>query len=183
MTTVKRIFVGALLTLAAVLLGATGAWLLVDDATLVPLLVKRLESASDTRISYQDGATISRTWTPELSVDNLVVADTGDFYRLETSTLQLKVSLPGLLTGRVDVPHLLLGDTRVYVLKSPTEDARAVDKRGSLDLSALRLRPVLHKLQMAELSVFHEGDEHKLPATRISELSLRQEPGKDIPRL
>ncbi|MEN8762155.1 MAG: AsmA-like C-terminal region-containing protein, partial [Thiogranum sp.] len=32
-------------------------------------------------------------------------------------------------------------------------------------------------------SVFHEGDEHKLPATRISELSLRQEPGKDIPRL
>jgi len=50
MTTVRRAIVGALVVLAAVLLGATGAWLSVDDATLVPLLVKRLETASDARI-------------------------------------------------------------------------------------------------------------------------------------
>jgi len=61
MTAVKRIFVAALAILGAGLLGVTGAWLFVDNATLVPLLVKRIESASDTRISYQDGASISRT--------------------------------------------------------------------------------------------------------------------------
>ena len=180
MTTVKRAIVGALVVLAAVLLGATGAWLSVDDATLVPLLVKRLETASDTRISYQDDASISRTWAPELSVDNLVVADRGDAYRLETSSLQLKVSLSSLLTGRVDIPHLLLGDTRIHVLKSSKKDAPAVDRQVPLDLSALRLRPVLHELQIAELSIFNEGDEHQLPATRVNELSLRLEPDKDI---
>ena len=55
MTTVKRILIALLITLAAVLLGVTGGWLLIEDSTLVPLLVKRLETASDTRISYQDG--------------------------------------------------------------------------------------------------------------------------------
>ena len=42
MTTAKRILVALLITLAAVLLGATGGWLLIKDSTMVPLLVKRL---------------------------------------------------------------------------------------------------------------------------------------------
>jgi len=183
MTTIKRILLGSLLVLGALMLGATGAWLLVDDATLVPLLVKRLETASDTRIGYKDGATISRTWAPELSVDNLTVADSEDSYRLETSSLQLKVSLSSLLLGRVDIPHLLLGDTRVHILKRSAADEAAVDKQIPLDLFALRLRPVLHDLQIAELSIFDEGDTYQLPATRVSELSLRPDPDKAIPRL
>ena len=82
MTAVKRIFVAALVTLGAGLLGVTVAWLFVDDATLVSLLVKRIESASDTRISYQDGASISRTWTPELSISELLVDDVEGRYRV-----------------------------------------------------------------------------------------------------
>ena len=181
MTTVKRIFVAALVTLGAVLLGATGAWLLVDDATLVSLLVKRLESASDTRISYQDGASISRTWTPELSISELAVDDAGGRYRVEIRSLQLQLSLPGLLTGRLDVPRLLIGDTRVDVLKGSA--AEEPDKPLQLDLSALRLRPVLHEAQISELSILFEGDKFQLPATQVSELSLRVQPGKDIPEL
>jgi|GEM_PF-1814918 hypothetical protein len=183
MTTVKRILFALLITLAAVLLGATGGWLLIGDSTLVPLLVKRLETASDTRISYQDGASLSRTWTPELSISELAVDDVDGRYRVETSSLRLKVSLPALLTGRVDIPHLLLGDTRVHVLKSVVAEEPGVDRPVQLDLSALRLRPVLHKLQIAELSIFHESDEHQLPATRVNELSLRRDPDKHIPRL
>ena len=183
MTTVKRILFALLITLAAVLLGATGGWLLIGDSTLVPLLVKRLETASDTRISYQDGASLSRTWTPELSISELAVDDVDGRYRVETSSLRLKVSLPDLLTGRVDIPHLLLGDTRVHVLKSAVAEAPAVDRPVQLDLSALRLRPVLHQLQIAELSIFHQSDEHQLPATRVNELSLRRDPDKQLPRL
>ncbi|MEA3243859.1 MAG: AsmA-like C-terminal region-containing protein [Pseudomonadota bacterium] len=181
MTTVKRIFVAALVTLAAVLLGATGAWLLVDDATLVSLLVKRLESASDTRISYQDGASISRTWTPELSISELIVDDAGGRYRVETRSLQLQLSLPGLLIGRLDVPRLLIGDTRIDILKGSA--AEEPDKPLQLDLSALRLRPVLHEAQISELSILFEGDKFQLPATQVNELSLRVKPGKDIPEL
>jgi hypothetical protein len=177
MTTVKRIFVTVLVTLGAVLLGATGAWLLVDDATLVSLLVKRLESASDTHISYQDDASISRTWTPELSISELIVDDAGGRYRVETRSLQLQLNLPGLLTGRLDVPRLLIGDTHIDILKGSA--AEEPDKPRQLDLSALRLRPVLHEVQISELSILFEGDKFQLPATRVSELSLGLEPGKD----
>ena len=183
MTIIKRIFVGTLLAFGAVLLGAVGAWLFVEDATLVSLLVKRLETATDTHISHRDDATISRTWTPEVSVDDLVIAETEGGYRLETSSMRLKVSLPKLLSGRLDIPHLLLGDTRVHFLESAASDTPPADERPDLDLSALRLRPVLRELQIAKLSVFVEGDKYQLPATRVSELSLQQDPAEDIPRL
>ena len=143
MTTIKRVFLAVLLILGAVSLGTAGAWLLVDDETLLSLLVKRLETASDTRISYREGASISRTWKPELSVNNLVVADREESYRLETSSLRLKVSLPSLLTGRLLIPHLLLGDTDVHILKSAASDLHPADEQPGLDLATLRLRPVL----------------------------------------
>jgi len=177
MTAIKHIFFASLVTLGAGLLSVTGAWLFVDDATLVPLLVKRIESASDTRISYQDGASISRTWTPELSIRELLVDDAEGRYRVETRSLQLQLSLPGLLIGRLDVPRLLIGDTRVEVLKGPA--AADPDQQERLDLAVLSLRTVLHEVQIAELSVLFDGGKFQLPATRIRELSLRREPGKD----
>ncbi len=183
MATIRRIFAGALLVLGMVVLGATTAWLLVEDATLVSLLVKRLETASDTRISYLEGATISRTWAPELIFSDLVVDDSEGRYRFETSSLQLKVSLPSLLAGRVDIPHLLLGNTRVHTRKSATAAAPDVAERPPLDLSALRLRPVLHEMQIAELSLVVEGEEFQLPMTRVSGLSVRMDTEANVARL
>jgi hypothetical protein len=183
MTTIKRVFLAVLLILGAVSLGTAGAWLLVDDETLLSLLVKRLETASDTRISYREGASISRTWKPELSVNNLVVADREESYRLETSSLRLKVSLPSLLTGRLLIPHLLLGDTDVHILKSAASDLHPADEQPGLDLATLRLRPVLRELEIAELSIFLEGDEVQLPATRVTGLSLGLEPVENNPVL
>ena len=183
MTVVKRIFFGILAILGTMLLGATAAWLFVDDATLVSLLVKRLEAVSATNVDYRDGATISRTWTPELSVNNLLVVDTAESFRLETSSLRLQVSLSSLLTGRVDIDHLLLGDTRVHVLKGAADDVPAVEEQAPPGLSAPGFWPVLHELQIAELSIVVEGNEFQVPAARISELSLLREPGTDTPRL
>ena len=95
--TIKRAFAAGLLVVGLVLLGAAGAWLLVEDATLVSLLARRVESLSGTRISYQEGASISRTWAPELRVDKLIVNDEQARFRIETSSLRLQISLVALL--------------------------------------------------------------------------------------
>jgi len=54
-----------------VVLFAVSVWLLVDDATLISALEKRIETVSDTRISHQGGARITRTLTPAIDLNNL----------------------------------------------------------------------------------------------------------------
>jgi hypothetical protein len=185
MTVVKRSIVAALAVFSLVLVVAAGTFLVVDDATLVALLMKRLEAVSQTRISYQDDAAVTRTLKPELSVKQLVIDDVDERYRLETDLLRVKLSLPSLLIGRLDIPHLLLGNTRVDV-KEDTEGAKTEppqDKSAALDFSALRLRPILHDVQVSELSVFLEGEKLRLPSGNISELSVVLQPDRDIPEL
>ena len=53
MKSVKRILAAALLLLGAALLAITSIYLLVDDATLVSHLVKRLEASSDIRVLHR----------------------------------------------------------------------------------------------------------------------------------
>jgi hypothetical protein len=185
MTMAKRTLVAVLAVICAALVIAAGAFLVVDDATLISLLVKRLESVSESRISYGDDAAVTRTLKPELSLNKLVIDDVDERYRFETGSLKLKVSLPGLLIGRLDIPHLLLGDTRIYV-KESAEGAGTEspgEKPLMLDFSALRFRPVLHDLQIAELAVFLEGEQLRLPSGQIKEVSVRLQPGKAIPEL
>ena len=113
MRTARHILVVTLIVLCAFLAGAIGAFLLVDDATLVSYLARQVESATGTRIEYADGAGVSRSTSPVLTLDELVVADTEDQYRIEADSLLLEISLPGLLAGRLDISRLWLGDTRV----------------------------------------------------------------------
>ncbi len=185
MMTMKRAFAAGLLVFGLVLLGAAGVWLFVGDATLVSLLARRVESLSDTRISYQEGASISRTWAPELRVDKLVVSDEQARFRIETSSLRLQISLAELLRGRLDVPHLLVGDTRINLLKRsvPAEPAAEEWKEAALDLSFLRLRPVLHELRISPVSIEVEDDRFQLPAIRGSDVSLGVEPGTQAAEL
>ena len=75
MKTVKHILVVTLIFLCTVLIGAIGAFLLVDDATLVASLVRQVESTTGTRIDFADGASISRTMHPDLVLDELVIVD------------------------------------------------------------------------------------------------------------
>jgi hypothetical protein len=181
MMTTRRIFAALLAVLVTVVLAAGGAWLVTDDATLVAWLVKRVESASDTRISYREDAGVTRTLAPVLSLNGLVVEDIGGEFRVETRSLLIQVSLPYLLVGRVDIPRLLVGDTRVHVNRSRT--AKKPDSPAAIDLSALRLKPVLHDVRVSDISVLIEGDKLQLPATEISELAVRLEPGKQHPQL
>ena len=181
MTTTRRFLAALLAVLAVVLLTAGGAWLLVDDATLVAWLVKRVESASETRISYRDDADVTRTLSPVLSLNALVVEDVEGKYRVETRSLLIQVSLPYLLAGRVDIPRLLVGDTRVHVNR--TEPVTDSGPSAAIDLSALRLKPVLHDVRISDIAVLIEGDKLQLPAAEVSELALRLKPGNEDPQL
>ena len=185
MKTVGRVIVTTFIALCAVVLAAFGAYLFVDDATLVSLVVQRLETASNTRISYRHDAAISRTWAPTLSVEQLVIADVEARYRLEIRSLQLQISLPGLLLGQLDIPRLWLGDTQVTVGEEFAEKQPAVEDATDtvLDTSILRRKVALHDVQISEFVIHVEGDTLRMPASQIKELSLRLEPDAEIAEL
>ncbi|MFQ5644326.1 MAG: AsmA-like C-terminal region-containing protein [Thiogranum sp.] len=180
MTTPRRVFSALLAVLSLVVLTAGGAWLVVDDATLLGWLVKRVESVSGTRISYRADAAITRTLSPVLQLNGLVVEDIEGKYRVETRSLSMQLNLPYLLVGRVDIPRLFIGDTSVNINR--TDPAREAGSPVAVDLSVLRLKPVLHDVRVSEISLLIEGDKLRLPAREISELALRLEAGKDVPQ-
>lgn len=169
METIKRIIVCVLLLAALLPLAATGAFLLVDHATLAALIIHHLEQASGARISYQQDAVITRTLSPAFSVNDLAIEDAGGNYRIHSSSLQLQISLPGLLAGRLEIPRLALGDTRVEIIKNGAP--------GMLTLPAPPpLTPVLHDVSIGRLSLVQAGEEISLPALHISDLTIRLAP-------
>ncbi|MEW6520834.1 MAG: AsmA-like C-terminal region-containing protein [Thermodesulfobacteriota bacterium] len=176
MKTSKRGIAWTLFIAALPLLAAAGAYLLVDDATLASLISHRLEQATATRISYRQDAVITRTLSPTLSVKDLSIENTAGNYQLHTSSLQLQISLPGLLAGRLDVPRLALGDTRVEIRESGSAGSPAFP-------APLPFNPVLHDVSVGRLSLMLAGEAVSLPATRITELSIRLSPDTDQPML
>ncbi|MEE9120831.1 MAG: AsmA family protein [Syntrophobacteria bacterium] len=182
MKSFKRILAAALVLLGAVLLAIISIYLLVDDATLVSHLVKRLESSSDIRVLHRGDAHITRTLTPTLTVDDLVMADTGRQYRVETGSLEVQISLPRLLLGQLDIPHLWIGDTQIEIKEdaSPGRPAAAPELKPGPKLSPLPFKPVLHDIRIAKLEIIHEGGTLLLKDSHIRELTLNISPDNAI---
>jgi hypothetical protein len=178
----KRILAAALVVLGVVLLAIISLYLLVDDATLVSHLVKRLESSSDIRVLHRGDARITRTFTPTLTVDGLVMADTGKQYRIETASLEVQISLPRLLLGQLDISHLWIGDTRVEIKEdeSPTKKAVAPEQKPLPELSPLPLKPLVHDVRVAKLEIIHEGGTLLLQDSHASELTLDVSPDNTV---
>jgi hypothetical protein len=182
MKLLKRILAAALVVLGVVLLAIISLYLLVDDATLVSHLVKRLESSSDIRVLHRGDARITRTFTPTLTVDGLVMADTGKQYRIETASLEVQISLPRLLVGQLDIAHLWIGDTRVEIKEdeSPTKKAVAPEQKPLPELSPLPLKPLVHDVRVAKLEIIHEGGTLLLQDSHASELTLDVSPDNTV---
>jgi uncharacterized protein involved in outer membrane biogenesis len=182
MKSVKRILAAALLLLGAAFLAIASIYLLVDDTTLVSHLVKRLESSSDIRVLHRGDANITRTLTPTLTVDDLVMADTGRQYRVETASLEVQISLSRLLLGQLDIPHLSLGHTQIEIKedKSPTKQAAAPELKPGPKLSTLPLKPVLHDIRIAKLEIIHEGGTLLLKDCHVRELTLDVSPDNAV---
>jgi hypothetical protein len=169
----KRLLAAALLLLCLVLVAATVAFLLVDNETLVRMIAERVESASGTHITYRDDAAITRSLAPTLSINDLVVADNDRLYQLRTASLQLQISLPGLLFGDLDILRLILGETDIAIRKA---DAGESTRTAGFDLSTLPLRPVLRDVQVASVSIAVNGKKYMLPAGHLRELTLGPRP-------
>ena len=167
-----RIFTAVAILLSVTLLGAAGAYLLVDDSTLVGYLFDKVESATGVKISPQGNAAISRTLSPTLSIDGLVVK-ANDSYRIQTNSLVLQVRLYPLLFGKLDVPRLYIGDTNIEILQAAetlTPQPPGKDNRGPL---TLLIEPSIHDFQIGKLSITREGSQLQFANLEIDELALQ----------
>ena len=182
MKSVKRILAAVLVLLAVALLAIISVYLLVDDTTLVSKLVEQLESSSDIRVLDRGDAHITRTLTPTLTVDDLVMADTGKQYRVETGSLEVQISLPRLLIGQLDIPHLWIGDTQIEIKedKSPTKQAAAPELKPAPKPSPLPLKTILHDIRIAKLEITHEGGTLLLKDSHVRELTLDVSPDNTV---
>jgi hypothetical protein len=172
MTNVKRLTVGLLLFIATLLAAFTGTYFLVDDATIVALLTKRLARASNTHITYRQDAAITRTLAPTLNINELLIQDNNKKFQVSTSSLHLQLSLPGLLSGKLDIPQLYLGDTRVQIT--------ANGAGGKLNVpDSLPLRPILHDVSISRISLDSAESKYTLPPIHVKELTLGPDLGAD----
>jgi hypothetical protein len=180
--TVKRILTTALALFTAVLLVIISLYLLVDDATLFGYMVKRLEASSAIRVVHWDDAHISRTLTPTLAVDDLVITDTGRQYRAETASLQVQISLPRLVLGQLDIPHLRIGNTRIEIKKdeSPSKTPAGPEVKPGPRKFPLPLTPLLHDARISKVEIIYDGSSLLLPGGHISEFTLKLKPDKTV---
>ena len=174
MKTLKRILAAALILLGAVVLVIISLYLLVDDGTLFAHMVKKLESSSDLRVLQRGEVHITRTLTPTLTVDDLVIADAGRQYQVETGSLEVQISLPRLLLGQLDIPHLIIGPTRVEIKEdeSTAKPATEAEFKPGAERSSLPLTPVLHDIRIAKVEIIHKGGSFSLPDIRAEEFTL-----------
>jgi len=172
MKNIKRIIVGLLLVIATLLVALTGTYLLVGNETLVALLAKQLGEASNTHITYRQDATITRTLAPTLSINELLIQDKKGKFQVSINSLQLQVSLPPFLQGKLDVPLLDLGDTQVQI--------KADGNGGKFNIpDSLPLRPILHHVKISNISIDSAGSKYTLPPFHVHELSLTPDLGAE----
>ena len=175
MKTLKRILAAALILLGAVLLVIISLYLLVDDATLFAQLAKKLESSSDLRVLHRGEVHITRSLTPTLSVDDLVIGDTSRQYRVTAGSLEVQISLPRLFLGQLDIPHLIVGPARVEIKadESTTKPPATVEPKSAPKGSSLPLTPVLHDLRISRVEIIHKGGSFSIPDIHVAEFTLK----------
>jgi hypothetical protein len=165
----KRLLITAILLLGGMVVAALTAFLVVSDDTLLLWLAKRAEVTTGLSIHYREPAGLTRTLHPTLTVTDLEISDPGTGYRFSTSSLELRLSLPGLLLAQLDIPRLWLGDTRVAAgtVQAPGSTVPATDMA-----MALYLKPALHDVRIERLSIVHPSGAVRLPAPKVDDMEL-----------
>ncbi len=169
MSSFKKILAVTLGAPAAVLLTIVGAYLLVDDSTLVAYLSKKIGSAAGITIRYTGVPTVSRTLTPTLRVAELAIEDHGEGFRFETDSLEVQVNLSKLIFGHLDIPRAHFGNTQFKILQGVSDS----EKPTETGTSSLPLKPAIHDLQIAKLSVTGTGDQ--VPPAEFDGVKLQLE--------
>ncbi len=169
---IKRMLAGILLIFVCLALGVTGTFLLLDNTTVMALITQQIESATGTRISYGKNAAMTRTLSPMITIHDLKIEDTSTHLQIDSSLFQLQISLPGILKGRLEIPKLVLGDTRVEI--------KATDGAGTFNLPrSFPLRPVLHDIRISQITIVRANERINLPAMDIEQLTVTVDPDTD----
>ncbi len=164
----KRIIIAFLLFIALVVLALTGAYLLVDNATMVAMVTKQLAGASNTHITYRQDAAITRTLSPTLSINELLIQDDKENFQVSINTLEMQITLSGLLSGKLDIARLAIGDTHLEIKANGRSD-----RSSKLSLpESLPLKPVLHDFSISQISIDSGDGKYAMPPINISELTL-----------
>lgn len=172
MKIIKSIVMGMLFIFICLALGVTGALLLVDDKTIFDQAFRQIESSTGTHISYKEGASLTRTLSPMITITDLNIEDPTTHQKFHTRLFELQISLPGLLKGNLEILKLVLGDTRVELNEG--------DGAGKLNLPRpFPLKPIFHDIRISQVSIFRANEKISLPAIDIKKLTVENEPGTD----
>ncbi len=179
---VKTIAIGIPAFVAVLLVSIVAGFFLVSEEVLTGWLVQSIKTRADADITYES-IRLERGLTTRIDIEQFEVVAHDKSYRVDSSYLRLSVRLPQLLFARLDFPSLDIGDTRVHIQGDTEGDTRDWPSPG-IDLDALRLRPVLHEVSLANLSISSEDSQWKLPSgSSISELSFQLTPDHNVPEL
>ncbi len=174
----KRVTLSLLLAPVIALLAGLVALAAVDDALLVSWLVQRIDAAAGVQISYRQPPRLTLGLSPSLELESLTISDATQSFEFETDSLAVRVSLPGLLRGQLDVLRLALGDTRVQ-LRQRGHAGEGLD----IDPARFWFKPVLHEVRLTSLSVVAAGESWRLPSGALGELRLDVTADETTPEL
>ncbi|MDA3915645.1 MAG: AsmA family protein [Deltaproteobacteria bacterium] len=169
MKILKQFFTATLIIITILIIGVITAYLLVSDTTLITWITRGVEHAAGSRISYGTDGRITRTLSPVLSMNDFVFEDENKSLKFNTSSLKIQVNLPGLLFGRLEIPVLALGDTRVELKKSDATERKK-------PLESLPIIPTFGDIQISQISLISENKEFNLSSMNIKEFSVKIKP-------
>jgi hypothetical protein len=156
----KRAVITALLLIAFLLVGVSATFLIISDSLLITKIVEKVQSATETRITYQKGATISRTLMPVISINNFILEDSNKNCKIESTSLKIQINLPRILLGKLEIPFLALGDTRVKLKKTKAFQVKETQNH-------LSFAPVLENIQISNISISSENHDLAIPKIDI----------------
>ena len=182
MKTLKRILVAAIILFGAAFLIIISLYLLVGDATLFAQIVERVESSSDIRVLHRGDVHITRTLRPTLTVDNLVIGDATRQYQAKAASLEVQISLPRLLLRHLDIPHLIIGNTRIEIKEgeSPSKTRAEPQSKAGPKQFPLPFMPVLHDARISKVEIIRRGSSVSLPEVRVREFTLKLKPDNTV---
>jgi len=171
MKTIKRILISALFVFTILVLGGVGAYLFISDEILISRVADMIEAATGTRVEYRKDAKMSRTLSPAIHFDDFILEN--EHFTIQSSSFKLQVSLPGLLSGKLEIPLLTLGDTRIELLKSDTPKEQTLAE-------SFPFIPVLSNIKISKVSIIHANKEFlNLSKMNIKEFNIKAVPDAD----
>ncbi len=166
----KNILKVVSLSIAVVLIAMVLGWFMVDDDTLVSSLSQQLQAVTGSRINYYGDVSLTRSLTPVLRIEQVLIEDHNKRYRFELNSFLIELNLARLLLGHVNISSLALGDARIALMQSASAEPR---KTTSLDFLLRFFKLTFHDVQIGKLSIDREYGAEDFSPLEISAIAVQ----------